>query len=340
MHGLYLLWWVQERHVPVAFVATILAASDLAVTALEIPTGWFADRRGHRLSLIAGSALQIAGMVVALFGRGVSGLLASCLLIAAGDAFRSGADQALLYRSCLVLGRESDFQTIEGRTRGAELVALVGLVLAGGAIVEAWGFSAGWLIEAALCAVGLAMACAMVEPLPRADQMSKARAALPAEPRGRRSPAGGDLKRLVPFLVPAAFVGGLASAATFLAQTAPGTTPGQATLIVASVTLAEAAGALVGARIHGGVRTQYILGGLGIAIAALPLVLSSTFLPTVLALCFLMGLAYPLRAALVQKVAAETVRARAASLTSACDKAFGTATLLCAGVLPGRRPVR
>ena len=39
MHGLYVLWWVQEKHVSVAAVAAILAAGDLALTFLEIPTG-------------------------------------------------------------------------------------------------------------------------------------------------------------------------------------------------------------------------------------------------------------------------------------------------------------
>src|SRR5215831_18204902 len=104
MHGLYVLWWVQERHIPVAAVAAILAAGDLAVSAFDLPTGGIADRYGHRVSLIAGSLLQIAAMLFAWFGRGVPGVLASAVLIAAGDAFRSGADQALLYRSCMAIG--------------------------------------------------------------------------------------------------------------------------------------------------------------------------------------------------------------------------------------------
>src|SRR5947208_1025025 len=105
MHGLYLLWWVREKHVPAAVVATLLAAGDLAITALEIPTGWLADRCGHRLSLIAGSIAQIAGMLLCWLGDGAPGLLAAIVLVACGDAFRSGADQALLYRSCVALER-------------------------------------------------------------------------------------------------------------------------------------------------------------------------------------------------------------------------------------------
>src|SRR5262245_23941850 len=113
MHGLYLLWWVQERHVSPALVAAVLAAGDIAIAALEMPAGWLADRYGHRVSLIAGSAIQTLGMVACWQGVGVSGLLAASLLVALGDVFRSGADQALLYRSCVALGRTADFQRIE-----------------------------------------------------------------------------------------------------------------------------------------------------------------------------------------------------------------------------------
>src|SRR5439155_9560102 len=139
MHGLYLLWWVQEKGVPPAIVAATLAAGDVVLAALEVPTGWFADRFGHRVSLIVGSVAQVTGILVFWLGQGAGGLLLATLLVALGDAFRSGADQALLYRSCVALDREAAFRTIEATTRAIELVALVGLILAGGAIVDAWG---------------------------------------------------------------------------------------------------------------------------------------------------------------------------------------------------------
>src|SRR5688572_18769956 len=110
MAGLYLLWWVQEKQMSPVAVATILAAGDLAVMVLELPTGWIADRFGHRASLITGSAVQVAGMLWCWLGEGISGLLVASVLVAIGDAFRSGACQALLYRSCVALGREDRFQ--------------------------------------------------------------------------------------------------------------------------------------------------------------------------------------------------------------------------------------
>ena len=77
-------------------------------------------------------------MICCWLGQGVLGLLAACLLVALGDGLRSGADQALLYDTCVARGRPEDFQRIEARTSAVQTAAMVGLVLLGGAIVETW----------------------------------------------------------------------------------------------------------------------------------------------------------------------------------------------------------
>src|SRR5262245_65083268 len=133
MHGLYLLWWVQQKQLDPIVVGVVLAAGDLSLMLFELPTGWFADRVGHRRSLIIGSLIQVAGMVCCWIGPGIPGLLAASVLVALGDAFRSGADHALLYRTAVAVGREDDVQSLEARFRAVQLAALVGLVLAGGA---------------------------------------------------------------------------------------------------------------------------------------------------------------------------------------------------------------
>ena len=336
MHGLYLLWWVQEKQVSPAVVAAILAAADLALLCLELPTGWFADRVGHRASLIVGSAVQVVGMVWCWLGEGVSGLVTASLLVALGDAFRSGADAALLYRTCHALGREDDFQAIEARANAVELGALVGLVLAGGLIVTTWGFAAGWIAETALCAIGLAIACAMVEP--------------PADASGG---GGADpheaqhVERLAPALsaatamliLPTGFLVAVASAASFLAQTSGTSDAEGLTLLVAAFTLAEAAGSLAAARMPStGARGLVMLGAFGAACFVISLTHPSTSIAMVLVLAFLTGVAEPLRASAIQRLAADSARARAASLASACDMVFMTIVLPLSGLVGRRGP--
>lgn len=335
MHGLYLLWWVQERRLPAAVVATILAAGDLALMLLEIPTGWVADRVGHRRSLIAGSAAQILGMVCCWLGRDVPGLLAASLLVALGDSLRSGADEALLYRTCLAVRREKDFQAIEARTRAAELGAMVALILAGGSIVATWGFAMGWIAEIALCSVGLAIACAMGEPPPclrrASSTLSIDAGSASTSPIGRSPITRSSIAHVLPLMLPAALVHGAASATSFLVQTTGGALPARMSGIVAAITLAEAIGAAVAIRMTGGTVAQVTLGALAVAGVAAGLTVPGALLPAALGLAFLVGLAHPLRAVYIQREIADSVRATAASVAHACDMAVMLIALPAAG---------
>jgi hypothetical protein len=338
MHGVYLVWWVQQRQISPAAVAAVLAAGDLAVTALEVPTGWLADRYGHRACLIAGSALQVAGMLYCWLGRGIPGLLVASVLVAAGDAFRSGADQALLYRSCVALDREPNFQAIEARTRAATLVALVVLLLGGGAIVRAWGFAAGWITETILSAIGLVIACAMTEPPAGVASASASTAGSVADDRPARSPsASNSIPPLAALIVPVSWLGAVAGAAAFFAQTSPWATTGRTTILVAMVTLAEAAGAMLARWLTAAGQSLLLLAALGTFMLAAAFVQPSILLPAIVGLSFLLGVAEPLRSSAIQRVTADSARARAASAASACDKAIATAALMVAGALPRAR---
>jgi MFS family permease len=325
MHGLYLLWWVQEKQMSPAIVAAVLAAGDLALVGFELPTGWFADRFGHRASLIVGSFVQVLGMLCCWLGQGVPGLVTASVLVAMGDGFRSGADQALLYRTCLALDREDDFQRIEATSQAAALGALVVLVLVGGVIVHHGGFAIGWLAETALCFLGLVIACAMVEP--------------PAHPERATSHSPADNRKslwyrsLVTAVIPAALLGGAASAASFLAQTTGANTAATATVLVAALTAAEGAGSALASRLTTGTtRDQIVLAGIGSVVCATGLTAPATLPMVALALSLLAGVAQPLRASAIQRLAGDDVRARAASAASACDMAVSTIVLPLTGV--------
>ena len=328
MDGLYLLWWVQEKQLSPAVVAASMAAGDLLLMALEVPTGWFADRFGCRRSLILGSILQVAGMICCWLANGIPGLVAACLLVAVADAFRSGADQALLYRTCVAIGREPEFQRIEARARAVQVVTLAVLIVGGGAIVTTWGFAAGWLTEATLCACGCAVACAMVEP-PACEDDKNA-----SSERGARIP----WRTAVIVILPLAFLDAAASSGSFLLQTTGEGGPWEVTPLVALITLADAAGSWFATRLPTtGPRTQVALGLAGFMIVVLALALSAALIPATIVLAFATGLAHPLRAAAIQRMTTDGVRARAASAASACDMAFSTLFLLLAGsFLAGR----
>src|SRR5262245_3620031 len=141
-----------------------MAAGEIAITLLEVPTGRFADRFGHRCSLITGSVIQTAGMLLCWLGEGIPGLLLASLCVALGDTFRSGADQALLFESCAAAGQPDRFQHVESKAHSLELIALVAMMLIGGVLVETIGFAAAWIAETLLAVCGAVLAVAMVTP--------------------------------------------------------------------------------------------------------------------------------------------------------------------------------
>ena len=330
MDGLYLLWWVQEKQMSPALVAATMAAGDLLLMALEVPTGWFADKFGNRRSLILGSLVQVAGMICCWLAEGIPGLVLACLLVAVGDAFRSGADQALLYRTCVALNRESDFQRIEARSRAVHVIALAGLIVAGGAIVTTWGFAAGWAAETMLCAIGGAIAYAMLEPPEYADADEND---VPSQ--GVRIP----WKTAAIVILPLAFLDAITSAASFIMQTSGGSGASEVTLIVAVITLADAAGSTLAGRLAAaGPRVPVALAAAGTVVACVALTWPAALIPATIALSFATGLSHPLRAVAIQRMVSDDMRARAGSLASACDMALSTILLLVTGRwLAGRK---
>jgi MFS family permease len=343
MHGLYLVWLVQERGFPPALVATVLAAGDLCVFALEVPTGWAADRLGHRRSLIIGSFVQVLGMAALWLAASTPMLVVASLLVAIGDAFRSGADEALLYRTCVALGRESDFQRIEARTAAVGTLALVGLLVGGAGIVAVAGYTAAWLAEIALSVAGLVLAWLMIEP-PTAGVESAIGAAdvrLGSPPAERVSPW-----TFVGLIVPSAMLDGLAAASAFLAQTRADAQIAGITALVAAITLSEAAGAWSASRLGSSPearawrndgRLHLLLLVSGAVILAVSLMVPAGAAVGAVTLAFLPGLIQPLRSLSLQRLAGDGVRARIASLASACDMACSTLGLLVAGAVSARR---
>jgi hypothetical protein len=82
----------------------------------------------------------------------------------------------------------------------------------------------------------------MIEPPVGTDVVAPDAPAM-REPASACARAG--LGGLLALILPAAMLGSLASAASFLAQTSESLSPGRATLLVAGITLAEVVGSLV-----------------------------------------------------------------------------------------------
>lgn len=165
----HLLFWMPAFFL---YFASVLPAEQvlaleslyyLGVVLLEVPSGYFSDHVGRRVTLlIAMGAWTAAGIVFAL-AQGFAAFAAAQLLLATGMAFFSGTDSALLYDSLLALGRPEEFGAREARARSRAYLAL-GAATGVGGLLAGLALRLPYVLFAAASAAGVAIAWRMEEP--------------------------------------------------------------------------------------------------------------------------------------------------------------------------------
>jgi len=79
-----------------ASILQFLALYPIVEGLLEVPAGIFADRVGEKASLMIGTLLRTAALFMVVCGNGLM-IVSGQVLLAAGDAFCSGCDHAMLF---------------------------------------------------------------------------------------------------------------------------------------------------------------------------------------------------------------------------------------------------
>ena len=105
----------RENGLSLEQVFIVHAWYSACVILFEVPSGYFADRLGRRLSLLYGSVFVSAGFAAYAISYSFYEFLAAEFLIAVGAGFISGSDSALLYDSLIQLNRKEQYQKIAGR---------------------------------------------------------------------------------------------------------------------------------------------------------------------------------------------------------------------------------
>lgn len=136
---------------------------ELAVTLLEVPSGYMSDRLGRRMTLICSALASFAGLVLLALGSGFALFAVAQALIGAGRAFASGTDSALLFESLAAEGRSDEIETHELRAWRAGFAALALSALAGG-VMAGWQMSLPFWASALSMVVSGALILGCAEP--------------------------------------------------------------------------------------------------------------------------------------------------------------------------------
>jgi MFS family permease len=131
---------------------------------VEIPSGAFADLFGRKRTVLIGAFMQAFG--TALFTLGFldnSLFLIGNTLIIVSFAFRSGAEDALVYDSLEEAGMEEHFDEIKGKARSLTSLSIVIASILGGI---GWAISIylPWTLTAIVFTIGFLVSFKYVEP--------------------------------------------------------------------------------------------------------------------------------------------------------------------------------
>lgn len=108
-----------EKHgLSLTQIMILQATYSFTVALFEIPSGFFADIYGRRLSLFFGSILTFLGYLIFSFYSGFNEFFIAEIFLGIGGSLISGADSALIYDTLLELKKDKDYTKIEGKNYG------------------------------------------------------------------------------------------------------------------------------------------------------------------------------------------------------------------------------
>ena len=108
----------KEHGLSLTQIMILQAIYSLSVALFEIPSGFFADIYGRRLSLFYGSIFIFSGNLIFSFFSGFNEFFVAEILLGLGYSLVSGADSAIIYDSLLEMKQDKDYTKIEGRNYG------------------------------------------------------------------------------------------------------------------------------------------------------------------------------------------------------------------------------
>lgn len=129
----------------------------------EIPSGAAADLLGRKKTLIISRILMVISCIIMLFADSFLGFALSFLFQALSGNFNSGAEEALLFDSLKLLGKEEHYLTVSGRISTLFEVSQGIATVAGGILAE-YSYTFCYVACIIIALLGLIPALIMTEP--------------------------------------------------------------------------------------------------------------------------------------------------------------------------------
>ncbi|KYF58480.1 MFS transporter permease, partial [Sorangium cellulosum] len=155
--AIFPLFWTRDIGMSVATMMSVQASFNLSIALFEFPSGYIADRLGHRRALVLGSSSVLLGWFLYAIAPALWSVILAELVLGVGFSLISGADSALLYDSLREQGKEHEFARWYGRMRSIAQIASGSAALVAGFLYARWS-RLPFVIEAAAWVLALGIA--------------------------------------------------------------------------------------------------------------------------------------------------------------------------------------
>jgi MFS family permease len=157
-------WWI----------GVILLVSSLAGFLFEIPSGYFADKVGHKKALVLHALFLLASTTFFLLAESIPLLMLGGVCLSVGHALMSGTGSAFMHETMRALGREGEFREIMGKMSSIGFgVPIVFMVLVPFLVEVSWQLP--FLIALVTDTIGLFAVCSLVVPKVTPEQVDEIR---------------------------------------------------------------------------------------------------------------------------------------------------------------------
>lgn len=146
IYPIYLLLF-ESRGLSLSQISLLLIIWSFPSIILEIPTGLLGDRFSRKYMIALGGFLKAAAYFIWIFAEGFWTFAVGFILWGISGAFRSGAEEALLFDSLKLSGEEECFDRVLGKGRFFSGAGTIIASLIGGYIGSEFGFTTALLIS-------------------------------------------------------------------------------------------------------------------------------------------------------------------------------------------------
>jgi len=131
----FLLLFLVEKGFSFLQIGTLYGIQSLATNILEIPTGILADAAGRRRAMVFSMLSYLSAFPVFYFSRTFGPFVAAMILLAFGDAFRTGTHKAMIFEYLRIKGWKDQKVFYYGHTRSwSQLGSALSSVIAAGIV--------------------------------------------------------------------------------------------------------------------------------------------------------------------------------------------------------------